>query len=122
MANQYPNGIDVQFNPSSVAISKSVSWPNVGPLSGATAGRAGGAAGGAAGPGAAAAATANTNRELNAPPIEFGGGGQRTLTLQLFFDVTESGPDADVRDETNKITKLTRIERNRSPTQQPPVC
>lgn len=108
LANEYPKGIDVQFNPSSYSVSKTVSWDQVAKTTSQKK--------------SATATQSATNRELNAPPLEFGGGGARTLTVQLFFDVTEGGPTADVRTETNKIVKLTRIERNRSPKQQPPVC
>ena len=63
-------------------------------------------------------------RELNAPLLSFVGGGSRTLSLQLFFDVTESPiadglPVTDVRALTNKLVELTRISRN---TMRPPVC
>src|SRR5690348_13462424 len=63
-------------------------------------------------------------RELNAPLLSFVGGGSRTLSLQLFFDVTESPivdglPVKDVRALTNKLVELTRISRN---TMRPPVC
>src|SRR5262245_59363083 len=88
--------IEVLFNPNTYSIAKPVSWTQ--PTSGG--GR-------------------QTYRELDAPPLVFGGGGARSLSLQLFFDVTERGADADVRTETNKIVALTRIERER---QQPPVC
>ncbi len=103
LANTYPDGINVQFNPNSLSIIKPVTWT-------------------------AAASTDGkpnkTNRDLDAPPQVFGGGGLRTLTLQLFFDVTEgvegsAVPVTDVRTETNKIVALTRIERDQ---QQPPVC
>lgn len=98
---------DVLFNPNSYSIVKPVTWTQQS-VSGE-------------GIGAAATATA-THRGLDAPPLEFGGGGSRTLTLQLFFDVTEGGADGrttDVRAETNKIVALTRIERDQG---HPPVC
>jgi hypothetical protein len=63
-------------------------------------------------------------RELNAPLLSFIGGGSRTLSLELFFDVTES-PRIDgrrindVRQLTNKLVDLTRISRN---SMRPPVC
>ena len=91
--------ISVQFNPESYSISKSVNW-------GATEGSNG--------------QRDSTQRQVNAPTVEFKGGGSRQLTLELFFDVTEEvGKDVDVRRETNKIVTLTRIERDE---QHPRVC
>ena len=60
--------IAVMFNPNSYSIEKSVSWDS-----------SGGASAGA------------TQRKFNAPALTFGGGGSRTLSLELFYDVTESG-------------------------------
>lgn len=62
--------------------------------------------------------------DLNAPLLSFGGGGSRTLSLKLFFDVTESPRVGgfrvnDVRELTNKLVDLTRISRN---SLRPPVC
>ncbi|NEO72509.1 LysM peptidoglycan-binding domain-containing protein [Moorena sp. SIO3H5] len=88
----------VQFNPESYSVSKSVNW---GP------------------PKDSSGEQANTQRQVNAPTVEFKGGGSRQLTLELFFDVTESLIFQDVRQETNKIVALTRIERDE---QHPPVC
>ena len=105
LASRFPKGFEVQFNPNTYSIVKPVTWSQQVP--------------GGADPGVSARAT---NRELDAPPLVFGGGGARTLTLQLFFDVTEGGANGattDVRDETNNIVALTRIERT---LQQPPVC
>lgn len=85
LASKYPKGFEVQFNPNTYSIVKPVSWTPT---------------------------SAKTNREANAPSLSFGGGGARTLSLNLFFDVTEGGPDADVRSETNKIVQLTLIERD----------
>lgn len=96
------DGFDVPFNPTSYAIRKDVSW------SAETAARVGAGGG--------------TTRELDAPPLEFGGGGSRRLTLNLFFDVTEDAPDArarDVRVQTNKLVALSRIERDQA---RPPIC
>jgi LysM repeat protein len=92
---------DVMFNPNTYSVAKPVTWRQP-EHSGITGGV--------------------NYRELDAPPLVFGGGGARTLTLQLFFDVTEGGADGrttDVRSETNKIVALTRIERKQG---QPPVC
>lgn len=96
---------DVPFNPNAYSIVKPVAWTDVGSA--------------VAPSDAAECRRAATNRELDAPPQQFDGGGARSLTLQLFFDVTEGGADADVRTETNKIVKLTRIEREHG---KPPVC
>jgi LysM repeat protein len=90
-------GFDVMFNPNTYSVSKSVTWRQ---------------------PDAASAGRELSYRDLDAPPVVFGGGGARTLTLQLFFDVSE-GSTSDVRTETNKIVALTRIERKQG---QPPVC
>ncbi len=52
----------------------------------------------------------------------FGGGDARQLTLELFFDVTESdvpAPLRDVRIETDQIVALTRIEPKQG---RPPTC
>lgn len=109
LAQKYANGIDVLFNPNSYTISKSVSWLPVAraPAEGASTGTA----------------TAGGHRDLDAPPLDFGGGGSRTLTLRLFFDVTERGPDADVRSETDKLVELTRIQPTEGQKRaKPPVC
>src|SRR5713101_1805161 len=95
------NDIDVLFNPNTYSIVKPVTWTQPLPSHGSP---------------------RESYRDLDAPPLVFGGGGARTLTLQLFFDVTEpvkGKPVNDVREETNKIVELTRIERNQG---QPPVC
>jgi hypothetical protein len=66
----------------------------------------------------------HSRNELNAPLLSFVGGGSRTLSLNLFFDVTElprvgGFPINDVRELTNKLVELTRISRN---SLRPPVC
>jgi hypothetical protein len=87
---------DVLFNPNTYSVTKPVTWTQQ----------------------AQTAGNPNeTNRDLDAPPLVFGGGGSRTISLQLFFDVTE-GPATDVRAETNKLVALTRIERDQ---ERPPV-
>ena len=59
-------------------------------------------------------------RSLSSPTTGFAGGHSRQLTLELFFDTTESGTNArDVRLETDRIVRLTRIARKNG---QPPVC
>jgi len=92
--------IRVMFNPNSYTISKSVTWS------------AAGAAGG----------KGETKREVNAPPLQFGGGGSRQLSLELFFDVTEQ-PGKDVRAETDQIAVLTKINRDiKGKEKRPPWC
>ena len=87
--------IEVLFNPNTYSITKTLQWHP----------------------------TQKTNQ--NAPSLTFGGGGSRTLSLELFYDVTE--PIAingvpititDVRERTNKLVDLTRI---KPPLQRPPV-
>jgi hypothetical protein len=80
------------FNPSSYTITKSVTWNRT------------------------------SDARANAPPVTFGGGGARELALELFFDVTEvANPNKDVRDETDKLVKMTRIVRSREKP-RPPIC
>src|SRR2546422_11614958 len=96
--------IRVLFNPNSSSITKLVTWSAPGP-----------SAVGSTGSG-------ETQRKLNAPPSVFGGGDARQLTLELFFDVTESdvpAPLRDVRIETDQIVALTRIEPKQG---RPPTC
>src|SRR5438270_269529 len=62
-------------------------------------------------------------KEMNAPLLSFVGDGSRSLSLQLFFDVTESPSVGGwrtnvVRELTNKLVELTRISRN---SMRPPV-
>jgi hypothetical protein len=93
--------IAVLFNPNSYTIVKPVTWTPP-PTSAATEGQ--------------------TDRKVNAPTLVFGGGGSRQLTLELFFDVTEPIDDEtieDVREKTNEIAALTRIEAKQG---RPPVC
>jgi nucleoid-associated protein YgaU len=96
--------LPVMFNPESYSISKSVKWD----------------------PPSSSGTKTSTQSRLNAPILAFGGGDSRQLTLELFFDVT--GPidrqgqqvtPKDVREETNKIVDLTKIQRDE---EQPPVC
>jgi nucleoid-associated protein YgaU len=84
--------VEAMFNPGSYTITKSVTWNR-----------------------------ANDAR-ANAPTVTFGGGSARELALELFFDVTEvSDPNRDVRTETDKLVKMTRILRSRE-TPRPPTC
>ncbi|BAZ23382.1 peptidoglycan-binding LysM [Kalymmatonema gypsitolerans NIES-4073] len=96
--------IEVLFNPTAYSISKSVTWSP--PENTNQQGN-----------------QSQTQRALNAPILTFGGGDSRQLTLELFFDVTEPMNGRvidDVRQETNKIVALTRIERVEPP--RPPTC
>jgi hypothetical protein len=75
----------VLFNPTSYSITSSVTW------------------------------NPQSSRELNAPPLTYGGGASRTLTLDLFYDVTEPIDGRridDVRHETNKVVALARKDPN----------
>lgn len=108
--------IEVLFNPTSYSISKSVGWNSPG-TKGINSG--GSSSGGS---------SENQNEEqarrgLNAPQVAFGGGSARQLSLELFYDTTLPiegiTPMSDVRNETNKIVELSRIERDEK---NPPVC
>lgn len=106
LASKLGNGgiIKVLFNPNSYSISKPVTW-NTQATSTTGSQDANG-----------------TRRDLNAPTRVFAGGGSRTLSLKLFYDVTEpinGNQIKDVRVETNKIVLLTQIERDSG---QPPIC
>ena len=99
--------ITVLFNPTTYSISKTVAWES---------------------PETASGKKKKTNRQTNAPALTFNGGGSRQLSLELFFDVTEPvevngqmKEIADVRKETDKIVKLTRIDRSLTPP-RPPKC
>ncbi|WP_199322288.1 LysM peptidoglycan-binding domain-containing protein [Leptolyngbya sp. FACHB-321] len=113
--------IEVLFNPTALSIAKPVNWreaqatPN---------GSSSSSASSSSTPDASA-----TSRKLNAPEIQFGGGGSRTLTLELLFDVTEpvdikgqKQEFKDVRMLTNKIVNLTRFRRIDNKEEDPPVC
>jgi hypothetical protein len=79
------------FNPNTYSISKNITW------------------------------TGATSPEINAPTLSFSGADGRTLSLELFYDVTEPVNDVlvdDVRQETNKMVELTRIQRD---LHRPPV-
>lgn len=91
--------IEVMFNPNSYTITKQVAWT---PATKSTDG----------GP--------TTDRNANAPTNTFAGGNARQLNLELFYDTTESNIAArDVRLQTDRIVRLTRISRDK---EQPPVC
>ncbi len=93
--------ITALFNPNTYSITKTVSW------SAATAGNN---------------ADTESDRKKNAPALTFGGGASRQLNFELFFDVTEPVDDKeikDVRELTNKVVALTRIERDLG---RPPAC
>ena len=95
--------IEVLFNPNSYSISKSVAWNA--PTGENTSGER----------------EQRTQHNRNAPPLSFGGGGNRVLTLNLFFDVTEDTLVRDVRQITNKIVSLTKIVGDED-NDMPPVC
>lgn len=61
----------------------------------------------------------------NVPKLDFTGGGSRTLSVELFFDVYEK-EGGDVRPLVNKLWALTMIdERNKNKTtkrSRPPLC
>ncbi|NET68539.1 MAG: LysM peptidoglycan-binding domain-containing protein [Moorea sp. SIO1G6] len=103
--------ITVLFNPESYTVKKGVTW------------------------------SGSSQKEYNAPILDFGGGGSRELTLELFFDVSEGVKNSrsqnfdrknnslldstfidDVREETNKLVALTRIRRVGGKEQPPPAC
>lgn len=93
--------VSVLFNPNSYSITKTVKWS---PPQNSTSG--------AAGP----------ERHVNAPTLVFGGGDSRQLTLELFFDITEpTKRQKDVREETDKLVKLTRISQDLDPPRPPTV-
>jgi nucleoid-associated protein YgaU len=93
------------FNPSSYTITKSVNWRD------ATAKPQCGDGGEA------------TNLNFDAPTIQFDGGVSRQLTMELFYDVTESPHVNDVRVLTSKMAKLALIRRSREQrsTMPPPI-
>jgi nucleoid-associated protein YgaU len=96
-----PEGVEVLFNPNTYSIAKTVTWSPPSPRGGKP----------------------KTVSTANAPPLIFGGGGSRVLTLELFFDVTEALPPVrDVRTLTNKIVALTLINPDAKPNPQPPTC
>jgi nucleoid-associated protein YgaU len=97
--------ITVMFNPESYSISKSVTW---GPPT----------------PNGTDNKKEQTALKFNAPIIEFSGGASRQLSLELFFDVSDTKTgNPDVRTETNKIVALTRITRGEQGNEEPPaIC
>jgi len=103
--------IKVLFNPESYSIKKGVTW------------------------------SGSSQKEYNAPILDFGGGGSRELTLELLFDVSEGIKNSrsqnfdrnnssvsdstsidDVREETNKLVDLTRMRRVKGKEQPPLAC
>lgn len=89
--------VRVLFNPNTYSITKSVTWASPRPPH---------------------SKEERTHQKFNAPQLVFGGGDARLLTLELFYDVTERPEIDDVRQETNRIVKLTRIDKN---LKEPPV-
>jgi nucleoid-associated protein YgaU len=95
----------VMFNPNSYSINKSVTWTS------------------AMRSAASQPEGAGTDRSANAPATSFGGGGSRTLSLELFFDTTERPwLLQDVRFETDRLVALTLMERSGEESSRPPVC
>jgi nucleoid-associated protein YgaU len=95
--------IKVPFNPKDYSIGKSVQWPQQAySFSQSYDGR-------------------QADRKKNAPGLTFGGGESRVLSLELFFDTTEERNPfkVDVRNLTNQLVALTRIEPHQG---RPPVC
>lgn len=91
--------IEVMFNPNTYTIRKTVVWD---PSTSTTTGKA------------------RSDAKANAPTTSFGGGGSRQLSLELFFDTTESDVvTRDVRLQTDRIVRLTRIDRKKG---RPPLC
>ncbi|HSQ32680.1 MAG TPA: hypothetical protein VLN49_22650 [Gemmatimonadaceae bacterium] len=87
--------ITVTFNPNSYSITKSVVWTP--------------------------STVATADVKANAPVLSFGGGEARVLELDLFFDTTDKPKreDHDVRVQTDRIVRLTRITPDKG---RPPVC
>jgi len=93
--------IAVMFNPTTYSISKTVGWRPTGSRTPRGGGR---------------------DARANAPTASFGGGDARQLSLELFYDVTDStSAQPDVREQTDRIVQLTRIRRDPQK-QRPPVC
>jgi nucleoid-associated protein YgaU len=105
--NKAKEKIEVFLNPTQYSISKSVQWGSVQSTPKT---------------GSASASTEGTTTKLNAPKLTFGGGESRTITLNLFFDVTEKPGKKDVRDLTNQFVELTRKERADDKSSAPPIC
>ena len=101
---------DVLFNPNSYLISKAVNWRSIVPGQ-ADDDQEGG--------------QKKPHIEYDAPALVFGGGQGRTLTLQLFYDATDSSilpggkPVEDVRQLTNQIVALTRKQAKNQ--EEPPI-
>lgn len=95
--------IKASFNPSNYSVSKSVQWPQQSYVF------------------SRSYDSPQADRKKNAPGLTFGGGESRVLSLDLFFDTTEEiNPfKIDVRNLTNKLVALTRIEPHQG---RPPVC
>jgi len=93
--------IKALFNPNSYTITKTVKWNP---------------------PQSSTTSDASAQRLVNAPTLTFGGGESRQLTLELFFDITEpTAGQTDVRQETDKIVKLTRINPKLDPPRPPTI-
>lgn len=56
---------------------------------------------------------------LSAPPLQFGRGGARTLSMQLFFDTYTYHKSEDVQNYTEKVTSLLKVNEE---LHAPPIC
>jgi len=56
---------------------------------------------------------------LGAPPLQFGRGGARTLSMQLFFDTHTYHDSEDVQEHTRKVTSLLKVDED---LHAPPIC
>ncbi|WP_293373989.1 hypothetical protein [Nevskia sp.] len=89
--------VTAQFNPTTYSVSKSVDWQSTG-----------------------------EHGRPNAPRLQFLQGGSRVLSLELFFDVTETVPlggrfvAADVRDLTGPLVAMTRCDDRHGQALHPP--
>lgn len=82
----------VQFNPGSYSVSKTVKWTPTG-----------------------------EHGRPNAPRLKFQSGDSRSLSLELFFDVTEADAQpADVRELTGPLVALTRCSKAHGQSRHPP--
>lgn len=90
--------LKAQFNPATFSISRQVNWS---PVQGVQA------------------------QQIDAPDLQFQGGGARVLSMELLFDATELSIEGhlprlirDVREKTNPLTALARIDNGQK---TPPV-
>jgi hypothetical protein len=60
------------------------------------------------------------NPKMTTPPLQFTGGGPRTLSISLLFDTYERG--TDVRELTAQVAALAEIDATANKLGRPPVC